>query len=59
PIIMIKSELKFYLNPEFEKSGIEKEEKTIKLFGIVIFRKTVYYPKLKEDDLFSTIGVNF
>ncbi|ELY1979200.1 hypothetical protein K5L04_09480 [Flavobacterium psychrophilum] len=56
---MIKSELKFYLNPEFEKSGIEKEEKTIKLFGIVIFRKTVYYPKLKEDDLFSTIGVNF
>lgn len=56
---MIKSELKFYQNPEFERSGVEKEEKTIKLFGIVVFRKTVYYPKLKQDDVFNTIGTRF
>ncbi len=56
---MITTELKFYLNPEFEKTGVEKEEKTIKLFGIVVFRKTVYYPKLKEDDVFNTIGTRF
>ncbi len=45
---MLKSEMQHYLNPNY-KTGIEKSEQTIKLFGIVIFRKTYHYPKVVDE----------
>ncbi|GAW89705.1 hypothetical protein FPN187_contig00051-0026 [Flavobacterium psychrophilum] len=46
----MKIEIKHLLNADYA-TGIESTQKTIKLFGIVIFRKTHYYPKLKEFEI--------
>lgn len=53
---MIRNKIKFYLNPEYEKSGIEKQEKIITFFGMTIYKKTIYHPKLKKEDVFNDFG---
>ncbi|WP_017258437.1 hypothetical protein [Pedobacter arcticus] len=53
-IIMIKTEIKHELTPaggETEKMRVEKTVKTVKLFGITIYRKVYHYPELEYYDV--------
>lgn len=46
----MKIEITHVLNSEY-KTGIESTTKTWKLFGVVVCKKTHYYPKLEEFDI--------
>lgn len=48
---MIHIEIKHYLNDESTK--VIKTEKTLKIFGITIKRKTFYYPENRFVDVIA------
>lgn len=43
----MKTETKHYLDSTYP-NGVERTEKTVKIFGIVVSRKIYYYPKIKH-----------
>jgi hypothetical protein len=47
----MKIEIKHLLNSDY-KNGIEATQKTWRLFGVVVWQKTHYYPKLENYEVF-------
>lgn len=50
----MKIEIKHLENPAYS-TGIESTTKTWKLFGVVVWQKTHYYPKLSQFEILFKI----